>query len=209
MKQIKCVIFDFGGVIGLPHSEPHIEEMVQLTGVAREQLMPSYFQHRRDYDQGLSDTKMYWTAILAGTQVQPTEALVEQLRLADAASWTQINPKTVDFIYQLKASSIHIALLSNINTGVVPYVEERFDWLKAFDDLFYSCDLKLLKPDPEIYRHVADTLALDPSDCLFIDDSLENVAGARAIGMFAEQFVDFEGLKKTIEEKYQLIPGNR
>lgn len=202
MKQIKCVIFDFGGVIGLPQSAMYIEEMVSLTGVNREILMPKYFRHRSDYDQGFTDSLGYWTLILEGQSIQLTPELVDQLRLADAASWTQINPKMIDFIQQLKLKGVRIALLSNINTGVVPYIEEKFEWMKLFDDIFYSCDLQLLKPSIEIYEHVVRTLGITASDCLFIDDSLENIHGAISVGMAAAQYIEFDAMIETIQGKY-------
>jgi len=205
MKRISYVIFDFGGVIGLPQCEQYVKEMVSLTGVERTILMSNYTKYRKEYDQGLIDTKTYWSLILQDVAVNLTDELLDKLRIADAASWCQINEMTVEYILQLKAKGIRIALLSNINTGVVPYIEERFDWLKAFNERFYSCDFNLLKPSPEMYQYVMNKLNVDASECLFIDDLKDNVEGAKKVGMEAIQFDDFDSLKTLIDLKYQLV----
>lgn len=204
MKTIKHVIFDFGGVIGLPQSEQYIQEMIRLTGVSREELLPLYFERRLDYDQGLTDTTTYWHQILDKHHVKLTDELIAKLLVADASSWTQINDKTIGYIKKLKQEGIHIVLLSNINYGALDFIEKKFDFLDLFDQKFYSCEMKLLKPDVRIYTEVIRSLEVDASECLFIDDSLDNVKGAKASGMESEQFIDFELLMKKIDESYSI-----
>jgi len=57
----------------------------------------------------------------------------------------------------------------------------------APDDLFdvriLSGEVKLRKPQPEIYRLAADRLGVEPGASVFVDDLPANVEGARAIGM--------------------------
>lgn len=205
MKDIKCVVFDFGGVIGFPHSEFYIKEMLTLTGVEREKFLKDYFYYRRDYDQGLTDTFTYWSQILKDTSFELTDNILEKLRIADASSWTQINPKTLDFIRELKAKGIYLVLLSNINVGALAYIKEKFEWLDLFNENLYSCDLKLLKPSPEIYEALVEKTGLAPKSHLFIDDSYENVLGAKAIGMESEQFIDFESFQELMTSKYNFL----
>jgi 2-haloacid dehalogenase len=53
-----------------------------------------------------------------------------------------------------------------------------------------SGDEGLLKPEPEIYDLLLTRYGLKADDCIFIDDSQENVQGARAVGMHAIHFVE-------------------
>lgn len=39
------------------------------------------------------------------------------------------------------------------------------------------------KPAPDVFIHAATAMAVDPGDCIVIEDSLHGVAGARAAGM--------------------------
>ena len=82
-----------------------------------------------------------------------------------------------------------VSLLSNLS----PYNQVAIDrkWPHFFRTThhnFYSYDLGLHKPDPEIYRAASKRLGVDPSCCFFLDDVEENVAGARETGMQALRF---------------------
>jgi len=57
---------------------------------------------------------------------------------------------------------------------------------------------RLIKPDPEIYRRLLDRTGLAAGDCLFIDDSPKNVAGAQAVGMQAHHFTDPAALRADL-----------
>lgn len=58
----------------------------------------------------------------------------------------------------------------------------------AFGVTVVSGQERVLKPDPRIFAILCDRAGLAPADCLFIDDSERNVAGARAFGMEADHF---------------------
>ncbi len=55
-----------------------------------------------------------------------------------------------------------------------------------------------MKPDLAIYRHHAATFGLEPQATLFFDDKPENVAGARAAGWHAEQFVGAQRMREDL-----------
>jgi putative hydrolase of the HAD superfamily len=74
-------------------------------------------------------------------------------------------------------------------------VTARLKWLKGFERCVWSCELKLAKPDPEIFRRTAAMLRTPPGRILFIDDKEENVAAARGVDMQAIRYttqVEFE-----------------
>ena len=52
-----------------------------------------------------------------------------------------------------------------------------------FDRLYFSCDLKMMKPDPAIFQYVLDAEDLDPAETLFIDDSPRNTEAAARLGI--------------------------
>lgn len=68
-----------------------------------------------------------------------------------------------------------------------------------FRDILVSGVEKLVKPDPAIYRLALQRFGLSASDCLFIDDRLENVEGARAVGMKAHHFRDEPTLRAELK----------
>mgnify|MGYP000844115753 CR=1 FL=1 len=57
------------------------------------------------------------------------------------------------------------------------------------------------KPGPEIFARLCAKAGVAPGQCLFIDDSAANVAGARAAGMEAHHFIDAAGLERDLSAR--------
>ena len=73
------------------------------------------------------------------------------------------------------------ALISN--TWGPPPAFRRLQLGRMFDAVIRSDEVGLRKPEPEIYLLAAERLGLRPEECVFVDDMLANVEGARAVGM--------------------------
>jgi putative hydrolase of the HAD superfamily len=73
------------------------------------------------------------------------------------------------------------------------------------DDLVYSHEVGLLKPDPRIYRLSCERLGVAPGEVVFIDNHEPFVHAARDVGMHA---VHFTGDNATaIAEMTALLDG--
>jgi putative hydrolase of the HAD superfamily len=66
------------------------------------------------------------------------------------------------------------------------------------DGVFASCDLGARKPERAFFDRLAERLNLEPASLLLIDDSHENVAGARAAGWNAEHFTTRQAFRKHL-----------
>jgi FMN phosphatase YigB (HAD superfamily) len=63
-----------------------------------------------------------------------------------------------------------------------------FGWIDDFQPAIFSCEHRLVKPEPEIYRLCLEKLVIDPERCIFLDDVPVNVEAARALGIHALHF---------------------
>lgn len=128
----------------------------------------------------------------------------------DYCDWFRLELKrdVFDIIHAIKRAHIDVdlAILSNINELHWEYVGQRWPGLYAnFRKLFASCHLKMIKPDPAIYRHVGKEIgAFAPNVCLFIDDREENCAGARSVGMTAYRFDNAKNLRAFLEKMFEI-----
>jgi putative hydrolase of the HAD superfamily len=52
-----------------------------------------------------------------------------------------------------------------------------------FNHVIESAKIGLRKPDPRIYRMMAEALDVDPSNCVYLDDLGVNLKPAREMGM--------------------------
>jgi len=65
-----------------------------------------------------------------------------------------------------------------------------------------------LKPDREVFEHVADSLRCDPSEILFLDDQPLNVEAARQVGLEAVLTIGIEQATQVLTEFGALIPSS-
>ncbi len=105
---------------------------------------------------------------------------------------------TVSLLAELSAQGTPLYAITNFNQDKFRETLQRFAFLGTFRDIVVSGDERLLKPDPAIYRLLLDRNGLAASACLFIDDSLKNVEGARAVGMKAHHFTSPQALRAEL-----------
>ena len=76
--------------------------------------------------------------------------------------------------------------------------DPAYAFLDRFRTIFVSGELRLIKPDPAIYRHVLGAIGAPAGDCLFIDDAPKNVAAAAALGLQAHRFTGAAALRAEL-----------
>lgn len=110
------------------------------------------------------------------------------------------NGPAIDVLGRVKRAGYRTLLLSNTDPERFAFVRRRFPEVLFFDGYVLSYEIKLLKPDPAIYRAAVRQAGAEPGRCVFIDDMEENVEGARAAGLAGILYrpeTDLEGeLKK-------------
>lgn len=195
---LRAVIFDYGMVLtDLPDPVAHAE-MLRITGLSVEQFEPLYWADRHAYDEGKLNGITFWQKILRDGNLQLPASAVHELNAADARMWSTVNPAMVAWQGRLKQHGLRTAILSNMGDAIHENINRVHPWVANFDVLVWSYELRIAKPDPAIYRHTLEKLALPPEDCLFLDDKLENIQAARALGIRGIQFSTIEKLRADL-----------
>jgi len=83
--------------------------------------------------------------------------------------------------------------------------EEDYDVDDLFDVIVLSGALGIRKPDPRIYQHAADRLAVPTSRCVFVDDLGGNLKPAKALGMTT---IRHTGAASTISQLKRLLSAS-
>jgi 2-haloacid dehalogenase len=100
----------------------------------------------------------------------------------------------------LAAAGVPLFAITNFSHEFWPAFEAaEADMFRHFRDILVSGEVRLVKPDPAIYRLALERFGVTPESALFIDDRQENVAGAEAVGMQGHLFRDAEGLRAVLE----------
>lgn len=108
-------------------------------------------------------------------------------------------PGMEDLIRELKGLGYRILLLSNATSALHEYFP-RIPGSDCFDGGIVSADLKLLKPQHEIYEALLEKYSLQPERCFFIDDYAPNVTAALRCGLRGSVFFgDMLRLRRALE----------
>ena len=86
-------------------------------------------------------------------------------------------------------------VLSNFHKAAFEYVYSRYEWFSLFDGMIISYQHQTLKPEPAIYQILLATYSLIPEQCVFIDDSLANLAAASEFGIRGIHYETSEQLR--------------
>ena len=97
-----------------------------------------------------------------------------------------------ELVRRLKSHGYCVYYLSNIPQDVLDLLRDR-GVLDGFDGGVASCEVHVNKPDPKIYKALLDKYSLKAEECVFIDDRLENVQAAFALGFAGIQMKDSVG----------------
>ena len=89
---------------------------------------------------------------------------------------------TERLIADLKAAGYRLYVLSNMSKEFIEFLR-RVPVYRHFDGEVVSCEERVVKPDPAIFRILLERYGLQPSETLFIDDRAANVDAARGCGI--------------------------
>lgn len=111
----------------------------------------------------------------------------------------RVDWEVVELLREVRATErVKLALFSNASTKLEADLES-VDLHVEFDVVFNSARLRVAKPDPQAFRTVAALLEVEPKRCLFVDDTVPNVEGARMADMHAEVFRGVAPLRSLLE----------
>ncbi|MBI6628454.1 HAD family hydrolase [Pontibaca salina] len=101
-------------------------------------------------------------------------------------NWIELASPVIDhslrLLRALRASGVPVFALTNFGTESFDHAVTHYPFLREFDRHYISGHMKVIKPDPEIYRQVETDCGLAPETLLFTDDRADNIASARNRG---------------------------
>lgn len=202
--MIKNVIFDCGQVLIRYHETEIAAHYVDTPEDA--ELLGRIAMARK-----------YWNRFDEGTLTetdyleQVKKELPEYLHTAvEKLVWGWIKncpmiPGMEEIVLDIKKSGKPLYLLSNFNQRLRV---EPYPILKEFDALVISGEIHKVKPDRAIYDYLLTTYALNPEECVFIDDNPANIAMAESLGIKGYLFDGDAAKLRTYLENEQIIQGD-
>lgn len=104
-------------------------------------------------------------------------------------NYVDLYDEVYELIKQLKKKNFQIYVLSN--TSSIFHI---------LDGYVISCEVKMMKPQKEIYLSLVNKYQLDIKDCIFLDDLEENVEAARTLGIKAFQIKERKEISNILKD---------
>ena len=106
--------------------------------------------------------------------------------LLDAWCYTEPDPEAFALVGRVREQGTRTYLATNQQPVRGGWMRTTLGYERHFDDLFFSHELGIAKPDAGFFRAILERVDADPASTLFIDDHEANVEGARSAGLRAE-----------------------
>jgi putative hydrolase of the HAD superfamily len=176
----QVVLFDLGGVLIRLAGVSAMQELAGIDDEAEVWRRWLSCEWVRRFERGQCAGPEFASGVVADWDLPVTAAeFLESFR-----NWPDgLHEGAVDLVATVRRQAM-VGCLSNTNSI---HWTDQAEWGLAgmFDVTFLSYQLGLVKPDPEIFDHVASELGVDPTNIFFLDDNAINVEQAVALGFDA------------------------
>jgi epoxide hydrolase-like predicted phosphatase len=195
INNYKAIIFDMGGVLLRTIDSTPREAMARRFGTSRKELEKYVFRGPTSVQSevGTVSDIYHWQTVLdhfGQTKIDPLDAYNEYF------SGDGIDKALLGYAESLKPV-YKIGLLSNAWVDSRKKLGALFYFIDIFDVSIFSAEVKTRKPDEKIFRLMLDKLMVKPEEAIFIDDFIENIEGAKRVGLST---LLFKNTPETIRE---------
>lgn len=194
-STLKNLIFDLGDVIIPIDLTAPIRNFAMLASMDEDEVRAIWQEHDliNQYETGLIDDQVFRDHVrrlLKNRSEAPDRWADEVIDTAWNTVLLDLPIERIERIKELKAnyrlfllsntSPIHIRQVNQVLTGMgQPTLEE------LFERVFYSYEVRMAKPSPDIYQHVLTAGGLSAKETAFFDDNAANIRAAAELGIQA------------------------
>ncbi|MDD8016090.1 MAG: HAD family phosphatase [Acidobacteriota bacterium] len=204
--MIKTIISDLGKVI-LPFDN----------GIFFRR-MTAYCPHSEEEISEIADANQDWVLLFDGGRIGPEEFYALVTKNLDARIGQEtffaiyndvfsLNSEVLAVLRKAKNAGCRMILLSNTDPRRYPFIAGKYPEILIFDDYVLSYEVKMIKPDPGIYRAALKRADAPARECVFIDDIEENVKAAEKLGMQTVHFTPETDLESELEKRGLVLRG--
>ena len=194
---VRLAVFDLGGVVCRFDPDARRRALASVTGRSGDEIDAAIWDSGLDRraERGEIDPAALPALIGAALAVDiATDAL--------RAAWSLAFEPSDEVLALVDRLHVPAVLFTNNGPIVDRCLDHELSRVRArFAHVLLSWRLGAVKPEPAAYEAVIARLGVGADELLFVDDSSENVAAARALGWAAEVFVDAATLERHLVER--------
>lgn len=196
---MKNLIFDLGDVIIPIDLTAPIRNFAMLANMSEDDVRSIWKEYDivSRFETGLVDDEAFRNHIrqvLGNRGDVPADWADEVIDTAWNTVLLDLPVERIERIKELKQTH-RLFLLSNTSSIHIRQVNKMLKALnqptleELFELVFYSYEVQLMKPSPDIYQHVLMEAGLNPEETAFFDDNAANIQAAAALGIQAVHVV--------------------
>jgi len=179
--MIKGIIFNMVGPLLQKNPEYVLDEIIETA-----EKMRNHFLNDKEFIKALGKneiTKKYSLEEIAKRIVSKYGKIPE--------IWNILLPKLKE--------NYKLGIINNGTAITIPYFKKENNFDEFFQTFINSSGVDIEKLDSRIYLMVLEQMKLKPEECVFIDDTMDNVLGAEKVGMKGVLFTDYQKLRADLE----------
>lgn len=202
--MIKTLIFDFGDVFINLNKNLSNKQMHKVFGdIANNQSLLNLLNN---YETGNVNTEAFVNTLKLYNSSFSEDSIIKLWNsiIADFPYYR------VEFLKNLKATRDYkLILLSNTNELHINFIKGQvsfYDEFKScFDEFYLSHEIKLRKPNKDIFDFVLKSNNINAEETLFIDDTVEHINSASKLNMKTWWLKPNEDITTLITVKNNLL----
>lgn len=197
-SNVENIIFDVGNVLMEYGWEPYLKSF-GFSEEKYEKIADAVFRSKvwNEQDRGLLPEEEYVNQYVALAPEYEKEIREVMEHTPECMS---VYDYADTWVKYLKEKGYHLYVLSNYGSYMLNKNREQMSFLKYMDGVVFSCEVKQVKPEQEIYKTILKKYNLKPEKTVFIDDRKDNCEGAEKAGIRAIQFKSFKQAAAELEK---------
>ncbi|MFV8375290.1 HAD family hydrolase [Flavobacterium sp. LB1P62] len=178
--MINTIIFDFGDIFINLNKQATMDALYQL---GLQEWNEDLDHLNIQFETGQISREKF----LLGIQKHVPNASINEILEAWNAILLDFPLYRLEFL-QMLSKKYRLFLLSNTDSIHIETFEQKngisfySDFYQCFEKVYFSFEVEMRKPNPEIFNYLANKHDLAPKRTLFIDDKKENTDAALALG---------------------------
>jgi putative hydrolase of the HAD superfamily len=174
--MIKGIIFDMVGPLLQKNPEYILDEVVETAESIKNQ-----FSDDKDFILALKENEI--------TKKYSKEEIAQKI----VSKYCKI-PEIWNILLPKLKGNYKLGIINNGTAITISYFKKENNFDEFFSTFINSSEVNLEKPDSRIYLIALEQMKLKPEECIFIDDTMDNILGAEKIGMKGLLFTDYQNL---------------
>jgi len=198
--QPRFLYFDLGNVLVDFCVERMFRQMGEAAGIDADTVQKAVFAGglQAKFERGRISKQEFYHAFCSNTGTEPDcDALLQA-----GSDIFELQITLLPVIAQLQQAGHRLGILSNTCESHWEHLATRFPILaEVFQVRALSYQIGAAKPEAAIFHAAAKLAGLQPQEIFFVDDTPDNVAGAKAAGFDAVQYTSTSELVAHLRKR--------